>query len=120
VDTGSEASVGDAVESAQRTDTLIYSILFSDEGYYGFFGGGAGKRVLERMSKDTGGSFFEVSKGQSLEQIFTTIEDELRSQYNIGYVSDEPVSVSEFRKIQLTVKQKGLAVQTRDRYWAQR
>ena len=121
VDTGSQASVGEAIESAVRTDTLIYSILFSDEGYYGPFGEGAeGKRILQRLSKDTGGSFFEVSRGQSLDRIFKTIEDELRSQYNIGYVSDDPVGVSEFRKIQLTVKQKGLVVQTRDRYWAQR
>ena len=73
-----------------------------------------------RMSKETGGSFFEVTKKQSIGQIFGVIEDELRSQYSLGYVSDEPVRVSEFRRIQLTARQKGLVVQARDRYWAQR
>jgi VWFA-related protein len=118
VDTGSDADVETAIESAQRADTLIYSILFSDAGYY--FGGEDGKKPLQRMSRDTGGGFFEVSKKLGIDQIFDLIQDELRSEYNLGYVSDEPVRVSEFRSIQLTTKQKGLVVQARDRYWARR
>jgi VWFA-related protein len=120
VDTGSEASVVDSIEAAQKADTLIYSILFSDEGYYGGFAEPDGRGVLMRMSRETGGGFFEVSKKVSLDTIFTQLQEELRSQYNIGYVSDQPVSVSEFRKIQLTTHQKGLTVQARGRYWAQR
>ena len=73
-----------------------------------------------RLAKETGGGFFEVSKKQSIEQIFDLIQEELRSQFSIGYVSDEPVRISEFRKIQLTTKQKGLVARTRDKYWAQR
>jgi len=73
-----------------------------------------------RMSKETGGGFFEVSKRQGLDQIFAQLEQELRSQYNIGYVSSEPVVISEFRKIQLAARQKGLVVQARNRYWAKR
>ena len=121
VDTGSAADLQTAIEAAQRADTLIYSILFSDEGYYGLFGGGPdGKKVLMRMSQETGGGFFEVSKKLSIDQIFDLIQAELRSQYNLGYVSDVPVRVSEFRTIQLTTKQKGLVVQARERYWAKR
>ncbi len=123
VDTGSQAPLSAAIEAAQRADTLLYSILFSDEGYYGipFLGGGPdGRGVLVRMSRETGGSFFEVSKKLSIEQIFGIIEDELRSQYSLGYVSDVPVRISEFRKLQLSTDRKGLVVQARDRYWAQR
>jgi VWFA-related protein len=120
VDFGSEATADTAIEAAQRADTLVYSILFSDSGAYGFIGGPDGKKPLMRMSKETGGGFFEVTKKQGLDQIFDVIQDELRSQYNLGYVSDEPVRVSEFRKIQLSTKQKGLVVQARDRYWAKR
>jgi len=119
VDFGSDTGVTAAIEAAQRADTLIYSILFSDAGYYGF-GGHDGKKPLMRMSAETGGTFFEVTKKQSIDQIFDMIQNELRSQYNLGYVSDEPVRVSEFRRIQLSAKQKGLVVQARDRYWAQR
>ena len=121
VDFGSEASLNDAVEAAQRADTLIYSILYSDPGAYGIFGGGHdGRRVLQTMSEDSGGSFFEVSKKQTVDNMFAILEEELRNQYSIGYVSDKPVTLSEFRKIELTAKQKGLQVQARRRYWAQR
>jgi VWFA-related protein len=122
VDTGSESSLAAAIEAAQRTDTLIYSIEFSDEGYYGGFPGMGpdGRGVLQRMAKDTGGSYYAVTKKRSIDQIFDAIQTELRSQYSIGYVSDEPVRISEFRKLQLTTNRKGLSLQYRDRYWAQR
>ncbi len=109
-DYGSDASVGDAIEAAQRADTLIYSILFADQG--------DGRRPLQRMSKETGGGFFEVSKKQNIDQIFTAIQEELRSQYSLAYVSDKPVITNEFRHIQLAARQKGLVVQARDRYFA--
>jgi VWFA-related protein len=121
VDTGSELTLGDAIEAAQRADTLVYSILFSDPGAYGFgFGEPDGRKVLQHLSKETGGGFFEVSKKQGIEAIFGLIEQELRSQYSMGFVSDTPVRVSEFRALQLATKQKGLVIQTRDKYWAQR
>ncbi len=120
VDTGSEATLADAIEAAQRAGTLIYSILFSDAGAYGMFGGGDGRGALTRMSRETGGGFFEVTKKQSIDDIFAQLQEELRSQYNIGFVSDQPVSISEFRKLQLVTRRKGLVVQARSRYWAQR
>lgn len=121
VDTGSEATLAEASDAAQRADTLVYSILFSDPGAYAFsLESPDGRGALQRISKQTGGGFFEVSKKQSIAQVFGLIQEELRSQYSLGYVSDEPVRISEFRKIQLTTKQKGLVVQARDRYWAKR
>src|SRR5580700_1549239 len=119
-DNGSDETLASAIEAAQRADTLIYSILFADSGYYGGFGGGEGKKAMLRLAKETGGSFFEVSKKQSIGQIYGIIERELRSQYNLGFVSDQPVRVSEFRTLQLTAKRADLTVQSRDRYWAQR
>jgi VWFA-related protein len=122
VDVGSEATAADAVEAAQRSDTLIYSIEFSDPGAYGFlpFGAPDGRKVLLRLSRETGGGYFEVTKKRGIDQIFAIIQEELRSQYSIGFVSDEPVRISEFRKLQLATRQKGLIVQARGSYWAQR
>ena len=109
------------MDAALRADTLIYTILYSDPGAYGIFGGSHdGRGVLESMSDASGGSCFEVSKKQSVDNLFAIIEEELRNQYSIGYVSDKPVTLSEFRNIQLTVNRKGLAVRARKRYWAQR
>ena len=122
VDTGSDLSLADAIDAAQRADTLIYTILFSDATFYGglSFEGAHGKSVLMRMSRETGGGFFEVSKKLNIEQIYEAIQDELRSQYSLGYVSDKPVVVSEFRKIALSTDRKDVVVRARDRYWARK
>ncbi len=107
---GSDATLDEAIEAAQQADTMIYSILF---------GGTEGRGILQRMSRETGGGFFEVTKRQSIDHIYEVIQEELRGQYSLGYVSDVPVRISGFRKLRLTTK-KGLTVQARDRYWAQR
>lgn len=121
VDTGSEGTLAQAVAASQRADTLIYAILFADAGAYGLsFAGSSGRNAMMRMARETGGSFFEVSKKMTIDRIFERIQEELRTQYSLGYVSSDPVRISEFRKIQLTVKRKGLVAQTREQYWAQR
>jgi VWFA-related protein len=76
-----------------------------------------GKKILERISKETGGAFFEVSKKLALSDIFDKIEQELRSQYNLGYTPEKSDNAG-FRKIKVTAKGKGLIVQARDGYYA--
>ena len=140
VDHGSKTPLSGAIESAQRADTLVYSILFADtEGYGRGFGGGPGmgrrhggygggrfpqqqrpdgKKVLEQISKETGGGFFEVSKKQPIDEIYSRIEEELRNQYSLGYTPDRTDAAAGFRKIAVTVKEKGLIVQAREGYYA--
>jgi len=121
VDSSSDHTLPMSIERALRADTIIYSIYFTDPGFYSMgYGVPNGRAIMTRMAKDTGGGFFEVTKKQSIDDIFATIEQELRSQYSIGYVSDIPVGYPAFRKIQLATKQKGLIVQTRDGYWPKR
>ena len=75
-----------------------------------------GKKILQRLSQETGGAFFEVSKKHPLEEIFKQIDEELRSQYSLGYTPE--AGGSGYRKIHVTVKTKGLVVQARDGYYA--
>ena len=120
VDVGSNLTASDAAEAAQKADVLLYSILYADPGAYAIFGAGRdGKQVLHNLSSDSGGGFYEVSKKQPVDAIFAAIEAELRSQYNIGYVPDEAVTISRFKNIDLKTKAAGLVVQARKRYWAQ-
>lgn len=113
-DNGSDATLASAIEEAQKAETLIYSILYTDGG----FGSGEGRNIMERLAKETGGAYFAVSKKLTVDQVYALIQEDLRSQYSLGYVSDRPAQVAEFRKIQLTVKRPGLIVNARDRYWA--
>lgn len=113
-DNGSNATLASAVQEAQRANTLIYTILFTKGG----FGRSIGKRNMLRLAEQTGGSYFEVTKKLTIDQVFANIQQDLRSQYSIGFVSDKPAQVSEFRKLQLTTKRPELTVHARDRYWA--
>jgi VWFA-related protein len=119
-DNGSRTTIQDAIEAAQRADTLIYSILFSDETFGGRrgFGGVDGKGVLQKMSRETGGGFFEVSKKKPLDTIFKELDEELRNQYSFGYTPDETAKPG-FRPIKLTTTRKGLVVQARSGYYAE-
>jgi VWFA-related protein len=127
VDTGSKVSLAAAVEAAQRADTLVYSILFEDPSMYGGgFGMGRGrapmntangKKVLEQISRETGGRFFEVSKKQPLGKVYDEIDEDLRHQYSLGYSPDRTEAAGGYHRIRLTAKQKGLVVQTREGYY---
>lgn len=143
VDQGSRISLSTAIESAQRADMLVYSILFSDgrgsPASIGFppIGGRGGRRgrggspfpqplppgrgrpdgktVLQRISQETGGAYFEVSRGMPLEKIYDQIEEELRNQYSLGYTPDRVAAG--YHRILVSVKRKNTTVRTRDGYY---
>jgi VWFA-related protein len=144
VDRGSKESLQEAIETAQRADTMVYSIYFVDKDSYGNGGGGFGgprmggggmgrggggyprrtqeqrpdgKKILEQLSRETGGHFYEVTKKQTIEQIYTEIDEELRNQYNLGYTPEKADAGSGYHKIQLTTKQKDAVVQTREGFY---
>ena len=74
--------------------------------------------ILKQLAQETGGGFFEVSKKESIEQIFVQIQEELRNQYSLGYTPDRTKENPGYHKIHLTTQQKGLIVQARDGYYA--
>jgi VWFA-related protein len=144
-DNASKVSLGEAVTAAQRSDTLAYAVRIADEeerpmssfggpgmGRHGGWGGGRGggaygrgsqmrpdgKKILQQIARETGGGYFEVSKKKSVDQIYAQIEEDLRNQYSLGYTSDRPDTDGGYRKIQVSVRQKGLIVQARDGYYA--
>ena len=119
VDNGSKVGLSQAIESAQRADTLVYSILFSDRNAYdGVYAGLNGKNALQRISHETGAAFFEVSAKAPISTIYIQLEDELRNQYSLGYTSDRTGVAPGYRKIRLSAKRAELLTQTRDGYYA--
>jgi VWFA-related protein len=77
-----------------------------------------GKKVLERMTQETGGRFFEVKKNQDVAQIYNQIAEELRAQYRLGYTPSQEAAAAGYHQIDLTLHQKGLLIQTRDGYYS--
>src|SRR5271163_4629601 len=143
VDRGSKETMAESIASAQRSDTIIYSILFADDeeggyqqrpggfgmGGHGGMGGGRGgnrypqqdrpdgKKILEQISKETGGRMFKVTKKDTVENIYAQIEEELRNQYSLGYTPDKGADPG-YHKIHLVAKPKDLTVQARDGYYS--
>ncbi|MFN9458959.1 MAG: VWA domain-containing protein [Acidobacteriota bacterium] len=114
VDMGSRYSRQQAIEAAHRADVMIYSIYFAD--FRGFGGGGEGD--LKRMAEETGGRFFSVGRSQTLSDIFRQIQEEMRSQYVIGYSSSNEARDGAFRKLEIRAADKNLKVQARRGYFA--
>ena len=77
-----------------------------------------GKKVLEQVCGETGGRMFEVNKKETVDQIYSTIADELRAQYMLGYTPDKQSTSTGYHKITLAAKKKDLFVQTRQGYYA--
>jgi len=143
-DHGSKVSMMAAIEAAQRSETLVYTILFKNQmrsggsGFSGPFGRGGGrggrggpvggrnpqdeknvdgKKVLERIAKETGARMFEVNKKQTVGDIYAQISEELRSQYSIGFTPEGTSPALGYHTITLTVNQKNMSVQTRPGYY---
>jgi len=119
LDVRSQASLPTAIEYAQRADTLIYSVLFAHQGIRGRNTKRQqnGRKVMERLARETGGGFFEVTARNPIDRIYSQIEDELRNQYSIGFTPEKLEKDGKYRKLKLTTSRKGLAVRTRDGYY---
>ena len=80
-----------------------------------------GKQVLERICGETGGRVFEVSKKQTIEQIYTQIAEELKSEYRLGFAPDEAAARYGLHPIDLNMSNpetnKKMDIQTRSGFY---
>ena len=90
-DTYSRARLEEAIDIANRTETIIFAVS-TKAGFLGSVPGvGAGTvkddvdKKLERLARETGGEVFFTGDILSLERAFTRISKELRSQYILTY-----------------------------------
>ncbi len=161
-DRGSQETLNSAIESAQRSETVVYTIYYGghedhDNGFQnnggrgggGYPGGGGrypgggypgggypgggypgggryprqqenrpdGKKILQRISQETGGRFFQVSKKDTVDDVYASIAEELRTQFMLGYTPPKDQS-SGYHSIHLTTKNKDQTVQTRAGYFS--
>ncbi|HEX3437575.1 MAG TPA: VWA domain-containing protein [Pseudacidobacterium sp.] len=77
-----------------------------------------GKKIMTQIAQETGGRMYEAKKKENFDEIYSSIAEELRSQYMLGYTPDKSSADQSYHKITLTAKKKDLFVQTRDGYYA--
>jgi VWFA-related protein len=122
-DEGSRYKIQEAIEAAQKADAIIYGIYYVDRQFYmrnggGFNFGGGGEGYLKRMAEETGGRVFTVDRKNSLQDIFEQLQEEMRSQYAIGYTPINGTKDGSFRKIEIRTGNKDWKVQARKGYYA--
>jgi VWFA-related protein len=111
-DEGSKVRLEEAIEAAQRTDTVIHLLLVADPR----FGGNAG--VARRLTEETGGRLIVVNSEKKLEEAFDQISEELRSQYTLGYYPTNTAKDGKFRKIRVDASNHDYKVLARKGYYA--
>jgi VWFA-related protein len=114
-DQGSQLRIKEAIEAAQKSDSIVYVLLIADRGTWGGFGEGE----MKKLSSETGGRVIDVgNKFDKLRAAFDQIALELRSQYNLGYTPTNKDRDGTFRKIEIKAKDKDYKIQSRSGYYA--
>lgn len=111
-DEGSKLRLEEAIEAAQRTDTVVHVLLVHDPGY------SWRPDVAKKLSEETGGRTIEVSSERKLNEAFDQISEELRSQYTVGYYPANPAKDGKFRKVRVETANKDFKILTRKGYYA--
>jgi VWFA-related protein len=120
-DEGSRYKISQAIEAAQKADAIIYGFYYVDRGFYmshGMIFAGGSDSTLRQMSEDTGGHVFHIDRKLTLQEAFDQLQEEMRSQYAIGYTPTNPAKDGTFRKIEIRTGNKDWKVQARKGYYA--
>jgi VWFA-related protein len=113
-DEGSKVKLEDAIEAAQRTDTVIHVLHVADRRNFG----GGRPDIARRLADETGGRMISVSSEKHLEEAFDQISEELRSQYTLGYYPSNNTRDGKFRKVRVETADHELKVLARRGYYA--
>jgi len=111
-DEGSKVRIEEAIEAAQRTDTVIHIILVADPRF------GANGGAARKLAEETGGRVLSANSEKKLNQAFDEISEELRSQYTLGYYPTNSALDGKFRKVKVETANHDLKVLTRKGYYA--
>ena len=117
-DTASRRGMGDVLDKARATETMIYAIGLESE-----FPIAPGRmqrtrpdRGLRKLADETGGGYFELKKTTELAPTFTRVAQELHSLYTIGF---QPTALdNKEHRLDVKMKQPGQAGRARKSYIA--
>ncbi len=117
-DQGSQVKLKEAIEAAQKANTIIYVILISDSHFIGQYMGFNPSYDMDKLATETGGRVINIGHdAKRLDAAFAQISDELRTQYLVSYTPKNPNFDGTFRNIAITCG-KDVKVQARKGYYA--
>ncbi len=118
----------DSLRSVEELDTLIYSIEYAEpieqalkerpkvspEDIYKVYE--LATSYLRQLAEKTGARYYKADEQQNLSQVFTSIANELRYQYSLGYYPLTPPQSGQKRQIKVRVGKPDVAVRSRTSY----
>jgi VWFA-related protein len=107
-DENSRFGFDDALDDARRSGVTIYTIGLGDD---------IDKRKLTKLSEETGGRAFFIKSAGELAAIYSTIQEDLRSQYLVAYQSTNTSPETNFRTVDVKVDRSGVEVKTLHGYY---
>jgi Ca-activated chloride channel family protein len=119
-DTSSLVSFDQVMELAKNTDVTIYTISLRRQRAQKGRAFSEAEYVLKKLAEDTGGQWFFPSEIQELESVYERIATELKSQYNIGYISNNPKRDGSWRRVVVQTGFPDFIVRTKLGYYAPR
>ena len=113
-DNQSHVTMGEAIEMAQRAETIIYTISTNVSGVKSKY-----DKILERIADATGGRAFFPFQIRDVVNAFSDIQEELRSQYAVSYKPADFKADGHYRTIEIAAKDvKNFRVRSRRGYYA--
>ena len=130
-DTTSQKGLLEALKNAQQSDAVVYSVFTGNFGFSQNLRDLAGERALETLAVETGGEVFhpratpgtqseEIDEQslKELDQAFSSLAEQLRTQFILGFLSTNEKRDGTFRKLSVKVKKPGYAARARAGYYA--
>ena len=113
-DQGSDETLANAIEAAQRAEVICYVIMIADRANFM-----PGDREMHKLAEQTGGRVIDVGNDpKKLRKAFDAIGTELRSQYMIGYTPTNTAADGKYRKIEAKTVNPEYKLQARKGYYA--
>lgn len=118
-DTTSRKDYHAALAAAQNADVLLYPIvvipILNDSGR-----NTGGENALTTLAASTGGHVFAPTLGAALDQAFSDILTELRTQYYLGFYPQGVAETREkFHRLNVTVGRPELRISARNGYYGE-
>jgi len=74
--------------------------------------------ALRKLAYETGGRVLYPNNFGQLDNVYAEVDEELRNQYSLGYISTKVAKDGSYRKIEVAVDAPGAAVSARPGYYA--
>ena len=135
LDNESSVSYSEALQAAVRSEAAVYAvskteavrqIIMYEESKRGYYDNVPQEvfvqadLALRKLAYETGGRVLYPNNFGQLDNIYADVDEELRNQYTIGYVSTNSAKDGSYRRIDVSVDTKGVAanVSSRPGYYA--